>query len=168
MIPPNESRRSKLTMSRLTPPLSDCPTYITLFFVHVLSQVTKVCVAAVAQKEEEALQRWKEENRPPPVHLNPERLGKPTRLYYRKYPTQITNNLCDVILTLLCTCFICQGGNETLTAAREKQLTELRFSKLQKKVITPFLQQPHIVFIHSYLSSVILMWSVNVTSLTMR
>lgn len=154
MIPPNESRRSKLTMSRLTPPLSNCPTYITLIFVHVLSQVTKVCVAAVAQKEEEALQRWKEENRPPPVHLNPERLGKPTHLYYHKYPTQITfNDLCDVILTLLCscTCFIFQGGNETLTAAREKQLTELRCSKLQKKVITPFLQQPHIVFIHSYL-----------------
>lgn len=43
-----------------------------------LSQVMKACVPAVAQKEEEALQRWKEENRAAPVHLNPERLGKPT------------------------------------------------------------------------------------------
>uniref|UniRef100_UPI0037E8C9A4 epithelial-stromal interaction protein 1 isoform X2 n=1 Tax=Semicossyphus pulcher TaxID=241346 RepID=UPI0037E8C9A4 len=43
VIPPNQSRRSKLT--------------------------------TMAQKEEEDLQRWKEANRPPAVHLNPEKLG---------------------------------------------------------------------------------------------
>lgn len=31
--------------------------------------------SAVAQKEEEELQRYKEANRPPPLQLNPERLG---------------------------------------------------------------------------------------------
>ncbi|XP_051998779.1 epithelial-stromal interaction protein 1 [Xyrauchen texanus] len=43
MIPPNESRRSKLQR--------------------------------IAQKEEEDLRRWKEENRPGPIQLAPERLG---------------------------------------------------------------------------------------------
>ncbi|XP_042350915.1 epithelial-stromal interaction protein 1 [Plectropomus leopardus] len=58
-------------------------------------------IKMMAQKEEEALQRWKEENRPAPVQLNPERLG---------------------------------GGNVTLAGAREKQFSDLRCSKLQKKL----------------------------------
>ncbi|CAJ1078936.1 epithelial-stromal interaction protein 1 [Xyrichtys novacula] len=68
VIPPNESRRSKITM--------------------------------MAQKEEQELQKWKEANRPSSVRLNPEKLG----------------------------------GNVSLAEAREKQLTELRCSKLQKKL----------------------------------
>ncbi|XP_067460266.1 epithelial-stromal interaction protein 1 isoform X1 [Thunnus thynnus] len=68
MIPPNESRRSKIT--------------------------------TMAQKEEEEFQRWKESHRAPPVHLNPERLG----------------------------------GDGTLAEARRRQLTDLRCSKLQKKL----------------------------------
>uniref|UniRef100_A0AAQ6IDA3 CUE domain-containing protein n=1 Tax=Anabas testudineus TaxID=64144 RepID=A0AAQ6IDA3_ANATE len=68
MIPPNESRRSEMTMN--------------------------------AQKEEEAFQRWKETNRVTSVHVNPERLG----------------------------------GNVSLAEARQKQLTNLRCSKLQKKL----------------------------------
>ncbi len=43
-------------------------------------------------------------------------------------------------------CLIFQGGNETLAEAREKQLTDLRYSKLQKKVITYFLKQPFTSF----------------------
>ncbi|XP_054471239.1 epithelial-stromal interaction protein 1 [Anoplopoma fimbria] len=57
-------------------------------------------ILTTAQKEEEALQRWKEANRVPSVHVNPERLG----------------------------------GSATLTGAREKQLSDLRCSKLQKKL----------------------------------
>lgn len=57
-------------------------------------------IKMMAQKEEEDLQRWKETNRAPPVHLNPEKLG----------------------------------GNVTLAGAREKQLKDLRCSKLQKKL----------------------------------
>ncbi|CDQ83183.1 epithelial-stromal interaction protein 1 isoform X1 [Oncorhynchus mykiss] len=68
MIPPIESRRSKLQM--------------------------------MAQKEEEDLQRWKEANRPGPVQLAPERLG----------------------------------GAVSLAEARERQLFELRRSKLQKQL----------------------------------
>ncbi|XP_044073281.1 epithelial-stromal interaction protein 1 isoform X2 [Siniperca chuatsi] len=68
MIPPNESRRSKIKL--------------------------------MAQKEEEDLQKWKEANRAPPLQLNPEKLG----------------------------------GHVTLAGAREKQLTDLRCSKLQKKL----------------------------------
>ncbi|KAF7656147.1 hypothetical protein LDENG_00045930 [Lucifuga dentata] len=68
LIPPNESRRSRLQM--------------------------------MAQKEEQDFQRWKEAHRPAPVHLTPERLG----------------------------------GDVTLAKAREKQLAELRHSKLQKKL----------------------------------
>ncbi|XP_064800394.1 epithelial-stromal interaction protein 1 isoform X1 [Oncorhynchus masou masou] len=68
MLPPIESRRSKLQM--------------------------------MAQKEEEDLQRWKEANRPGPVQLAPERLG----------------------------------GAVSLAEARERQLLELRRSKLQKQL----------------------------------
>uniref|UniRef100_A0A3Q1GVT4 Uncharacterized protein n=1 Tax=Acanthochromis polyacanthus TaxID=80966 RepID=A0A3Q1GVT4_9TELE len=50
--------------------------------------------------KEEAFQRWKEANRPPPVHLNPERLG----------------------------------GHVSESEARQKQLVNLRCSKLQKKL----------------------------------
>ncbi|XP_022595996.1 epithelial-stromal interaction protein 1 [Seriola dumerili] len=68
VIPPNESRRSKMQM--------------------------------MAQKEEEELQKWKETNRVSSVHVNPQRLG----------------------------------GDVTLAEARQKQLTDLRCSKLQKKL----------------------------------
>ncbi|XP_073330372.1 epithelial-stromal interaction protein 1 [Pagrus major] len=54
----------------------------------------------MSQKELEDLQRWKEANRAPSVHLNPERLG----------------------------------GSVTLEEARQKQLRDLRCSKLQKKL----------------------------------
>ncbi|XP_051259286.1 epithelial-stromal interaction protein 1 [Dicentrarchus labrax] len=57
-------------------------------------------IKSMAKKEEEDLERWKEANRPQPVHLNPERLG----------------------------------GNVTLAEARQRQLTDLRCSKLEKKL----------------------------------
>ncbi|XP_029935956.1 epithelial-stromal interaction protein 1 [Myripristis murdjan] len=54
----------------------------------------------MAQKEEEDLQRWREANKPPSVHLPPEKLG----------------------------------GSVSLAEARERQLIDLRQSKLQKKL----------------------------------
>ncbi|XP_068558675.1 epithelial-stromal interaction protein 1 isoform X2 [Cebidichthys violaceus] len=54
----------------------------------------------IGQKEVEDLQRWKEANRVPSVHVNPEKLG----------------------------------GRATLAGAREKQQTDSRCSKLQKRL----------------------------------
>ncbi|MEQ2308174.1 hypothetical protein AMECASPLE_025471 [Ameca splendens] len=58
-------------------------------------------IKAVAQKEEEELQRWKETHKPPPLQLNPERLG---------------------------------GGDVTLAEARQRQFTDLKCFKIQKKL----------------------------------
>lgn len=81
MIAPNESRRSKMQMGGLTLLLLTTLPISILIFEHtdIFSQVINVFFfAVVSQKELEDLQRWKEANRAPPVHLNPERLGKPT------------------------------------------------------------------------------------------
>lgn len=102
--------------------------------------------AVVAQKEVEDLQRWREANRATSVHLTPERLGKPTHrtsvLTHSPQMQIIFSYLYNIILTLCwCTClladivcWIYQGGNATLAEARQKQFTDLRCSKLQKKV----------------------------------
>lgn len=68
MIPPNESRRSQMQTSRL----------MLLHFDLVSFALTSLCcfVTAVAQREEEELQRWRETHRVASVHEDPERLGK--------------------------------------------------------------------------------------------
>lgn len=77
------------------------PQYSGAFTVIPPNQSRRSEIRAVAQKEEEELQRWKETHKPPPLQLNPERLG---------------------------------GGAVTQAEARQKQFTELRCSKLQKKL----------------------------------
>lgn len=82
------------------PPTDRQPQHSGGYTVFPPNQSRRSKLTTMAQKEEEALQRWKEENRPPPVHLNPEKLG----------------------------------GNATLAGARDKQLADLRCSKLQKRL----------------------------------
>ncbi|XP_015260601.1 PREDICTED: epithelial-stromal interaction protein 1 [Cyprinodon variegatus] len=77
------------------------PQYLGAFTVIPPNQSRRNEIKAMAQKEEEELQRYKEANRPSPLQLNPERLG---------------------------------GGDVSLDEARQRQLTQLRSSKLQKKL----------------------------------
>lgn len=70
IIPPNESKRNEMKTSNYD-------TNLIFIYLTFLSKWMKwsVVVAAVAQKEEEALNRWKETQRVPSVCVNPERLG---------------------------------------------------------------------------------------------
>lgn len=150
MIAPNESRRSKMQMSRLTLLLLTTLPIFILIFKHTENyhQVIKVYFAIVSQKELEDLQRWKEANRAPPVHLNPERLGKPIHTMSTVTFTLSSTNFCNTNLIWECLytlphwngviCFLMyQGGSVSLDEARQKQFKDLRCSKLQKKVLYP-------------------------------
>ncbi|XP_022064502.2 epithelial-stromal interaction protein 1 [Acanthochromis polyacanthus] len=86
--------------SRNTQPATRQPQYAGGYTVIQPNEARRSQIKTMAQKEEEAFQRWKEANRPPPVHLNPERLG----------------------------------GHVSESEARQKQLVNLRCSKLQKKL----------------------------------
>ncbi|XP_047227181.1 epithelial-stromal interaction protein 1 isoform X2 [Girardinichthys multiradiatus] len=77
------------------------PQYSGAFTVIPPNQSRRSEIKAVAQKEEEELQRWKETHKPPPLQLNPERLG---------------------------------GGDVTLAEARQRQFTDVKCYKIQKKL----------------------------------
>lgn len=88
-----------------------------------------VVVAAVAQKEEEALNRWKETQRVPSVRVNPERLGN----LFLPSTTFTTIFIFTSSLTFGILIFY-PGGDVTLAEVRQKQQINHQSMKLQKKV----------------------------------
>lgn len=140
-----------MKMSRLTHTFNS-PIYFLLsppYMLNSLHRVMKINFTLVAQKEEEDLQRWKEANRTTVVQLNPQKLGnqhtehlitvissaKSSPTVYSTLFLHCYAHACLLICWYVMICFLMHpGGDVTLTEARQNQFTDLRTSKLQKKV----------------------------------
>ncbi|KAK5860625.1 hypothetical protein PBY51_022087 [Eleginops maclovinus] len=95
-----DSPSGEAAEARNTPATTREPQYSVGYTMIPPNESRRSKTQMMAQKEEEAFQRWREENRPQPVQPVSEKLG----------------------------------GTATMCAAREKQLSELRSAKLQKKL----------------------------------